>query len=360
MTTRTDALNDAFDRLSGYAYLDGPGFACHGPMGAETLSTLGFDDQVADWVEAYKVAHPPIEAPPVKDAVDACDETSWRAALGDISRLSDWAVLFAHELSDEHWKDVVLRWTRRLLPGYAGALTHGLIRTAHAVRTIGREAEPSSLMIVELSRALALWAAAFTTLPGHPELRGTLAIDEALGRLPRPEEPWSPLEAGLFSRIHELRDFSGAVDAVGPPTTDDGALSEMSAAFCRILVANEEVFPVPLVHTVTPISGMRTLAPYATGLSMNALYAQLWHVGAAIVSGFTPPSNSAAHLLASENVPNAAMVIELAVEHGDPHVVKFAEACVSEHWLNPNPIYLLAAQSVRERTTPLGSLKPGG
>jgi hypothetical protein len=41
MITRSDALNDALERLQGHAYLDAPGFACHGPMGAETLSTLG-------------------------------------------------------------------------------------------------------------------------------------------------------------------------------------------------------------------------------------------------------------------------------------------------------------------------------
>jgi hypothetical protein len=64
MTTRTDALADALERLDGYAYLDGPGFAVHGPMGAETLSALGHNDMVAGWVEAYKLRHQPIETPP--------------------------------------------------------------------------------------------------------------------------------------------------------------------------------------------------------------------------------------------------------------------------------------------------------
>ena len=41
MTGRQDALDDALERLEGYEYLDLPGpFACHGPMGAEVLSTL--------------------------------------------------------------------------------------------------------------------------------------------------------------------------------------------------------------------------------------------------------------------------------------------------------------------------------
>ena len=39
--TRTDTLNDALERLADYAFVDGGGFACHGPMGAEALSALG-------------------------------------------------------------------------------------------------------------------------------------------------------------------------------------------------------------------------------------------------------------------------------------------------------------------------------
>jgi hypothetical protein len=42
-----------------------------------------------------------------------------------------------------------------------------------------------------------------------------------------------------------------------------------------------------------------------------------------------------------------------AAEHKDPHAIKFAEACPSEYWLRPNPIYLLAAQKMIERSSPM-------
>jgi hypothetical protein len=35
-----------------------------------------------------------------------------------------------------------------------------------------------------------------------------------------------------------------------------------------------------------------------------------------------------------------------AVEHRDPHVLKFTEACAREHAIGPNPVYLHAAQHV--------------
>jgi hypothetical protein len=73
MTTRTDALHDALDRLAGYGYTDGVGFACHGPMGAEALGALGYADHVPDWVQAYAAKHPPIDAPPPSGRIDPHD-----------------------------------------------------------------------------------------------------------------------------------------------------------------------------------------------------------------------------------------------------------------------------------------------
>ena len=42
-----------------------------------------------------------------------------------------------------------------------------------------------------------------------------------------------------------------------------------------------------------------------------------------------------------------------AAEHKDPHAIKLAEACLREYWLRPNPVYLLAAQTVIKRTSPM-------
>jgi hypothetical protein len=38
-----------------------------------------------------------------------------------------------------------------------------------------------------------------------------------------------------------------------------------------------------------------------------------------------------------------------AVEHPDPHAIKFAQACLSEHARRPDGVYLLAAQHVIDR-----------
>jgi hypothetical protein len=348
MITRSDALNDALERLRDYCYLDAPGFASHGPMGAETLSHLGHDDLVADWVESYRQRYDPLTPPPAKDRLTGRDENALRSALGDAARISDWATMFREELWNRPWQDVVTQWAPSLLAGYGGALTHGLIRTAHAVRALPTEGLPSALLLDELARGLALWAATFKPLPGRPQLRGSLTLAEAVARLPRPAEPWPIFEAGTFSRIDELTEFPAVLDMLGPPLSAvDGSdsLSALSVQFCRLILAHPEVFAIPLVHTVTPIAAARTLMPYLPAVSIEQLYAQLWKVGAAITVAFTPAqSEHTTQPSADPGTPDELLAI--ATAHQDPHVLKFSEACAREYSLNPDPAYLLAARHV--------------
>jgi hypothetical protein len=350
---RADALDDALDRLSRYAYVDGPGLATHGPMGAEALSSLGHDDLVTQWVEQYKVRHQVIPAPSRTARLDPGDESSWRIALGDPSRLSDWAALFAGELKDRPWPEVIAAWVPRLLPGYAGAFTHGLIRTAHAVRAAQTTADPSPLAVAELAKALAYWAGSYKTLPGRPTLGGARSLDEAVARLPRPQDPWTPIEAGMFSRIGELRDFGDAVEALGPPASIDDALSDLTSTFARMMLANPDAQPIGLVHAVTPVAGARTLLGYLPTVSIEQMYARLWQVDAAIAAGFTRVPNSGAGMRADRQdveAPSPPELVARATEHKDPHVVKFTEACLREHALRADPAYLLAAQHVIDKT----------
>jgi hypothetical protein len=348
MINRSDALNDALERLEGFAYLDAPGFACHGTMGAETLSTLGHNDLIAGWVMQYRKRYQPLLAPPQNDPIDPADDQAMRFALGDASRVSDWAAMFRAEFWDRPWQDVVKEWAPRLLAGYGGALTHGLIRTAHAVRALSTEASPSGLILAELSNGLALWAATFKVVPGSAEPGGRLSLTKAIEELPRPSEPWPMLEAGTFSRIDELEGYTEAVDALGPPVSSEEALSALSAQFCAVIVAHPDVFAIPLVHTVTPIAATRTLLPYLPDVSVHQLYGQLWKVGAAITVSFTPAGHC--QPVTVESDPGSSdELLARAVAHQDPHALKVSEACVREHALNPDPIYLLGARHVLDQ-----------
>jgi hypothetical protein len=50
--------------------------------------------------------------------------------------------------------------------------------------------------------------------------------------------------------------------------------------------------------------------------------------------------------MAELHPPSPAELVIRAVEHRETHALKFTEACVREHTLNPDPVYLQAAQQV--------------
>jgi hypothetical protein len=349
MTSGSDALNDALERLQDFAFFDWPGLACHGPMGAETLTALGHDEIVAGWADEYRRRHVPISGPMPSARIHLTVAADFHCALGKMERVADWKAAFADQLREQRWQEVVNRWARRLAVGYAGAFTHGLIRVAHAVRALEGCPEPSALLLDELANGLALWAASFKMVPGQPILRGPLRLADALAALPRPEQPWPTTEARTFARLAELDEFDVAVEELGPPPPEMDPLSLLSASFCSEMLAHTEVSAVPLVHTVTPIAATRTLLRYMPDITAEDMYGLLWGVGAAIVVSFTPRGGSAP-TDSGVDPPSPAHLVTRAIEHRDPHVLKFTDACLREHALNPDPCYLHAIHHVLRQT----------
>src|SRR5574337_1544919 len=228
--TYADAVDGALDRLwtTGF-YLDNV-FANHGPLAAEALAALGYFDEVDGWLND-NIAHR--RYGPLPNPSQPIDD--WREALGDRARGGDWVQLFRHELADTAWRQVLQTWWPRLLPGCAGSLTHGLIRTGHAVRSLGKVNEPSDLQVDELARGLAFWATGYTPLKSEP---------------------------GEGLRI------DGSVDA---------ALSELTAEYAGYYASTKPSFPVPLIHTIT--------APAAMRLCLAELPAALHEVSLGMIVG---------------------------------------------------------------------------
>ncbi|MPY91516.1 MAG: DUF4243 domain-containing protein [Acidimicrobiia bacterium] len=348
---RLAAMEDALDRLDGFAFSDGPGMAVHAPMGAEALCSLGLDDLVPAWVEGYRARHAPIAAPARSAALDAADPADWRDALGDPARLSDWAELFSRLLQVEPWQAVLARWVPRLISGFAGALTHGLLRTAHAVRALDAVERPGALLLHELAMGLGYWAGTYKALPGPARPHGELSLADAVDGIPRPSEPWGPMEAGQFQRLPELPHFAAAVADLAPPRGDD-PLGDLTLGFARVLLANPDAQLVALVHTITPAVAVRTLLPHVPDLTVELVYAQLWQVNAGLVAGFLRPGAPAPVPPAEDEPPSTEWILDRVAAHRDAHVVKLAEACLREHARRPDPAYLLTARHVLEVVPP--------
>src|SRR6266403_1648721 len=133
--TRRDVVDEVLARVDNLGFEMGPGFTSHAAMGAETVVTLGFLDEAVPWIDHYIQEVPHFPRPePSSVRIKPTDESDWRNELGNFERLGDWVELFEEVLENEPWTDALGRWWPRLVVGFLGGLTHGLIRTAHAVR----------------------------------------------------------------------------------------------------------------------------------------------------------------------------------------------------------------------------------
>ncbi|SNQ51794.1 conserved hypothetical protein [Frankia canadensis] len=358
LTTYGDVMADALDRLDdlGYERAGQADLANHGPMGAEVLAVLGHGDAVPGWVAAYRAAMPHHDRPTRRHDLDPADESSWRPALGAIDRAGDWEYLFRRELAADPWRDVLVRWWPRLLPGLLSRLTHGLIRTAHAVRGVAAaDGAPDPRQLTELARGLAYWAARFTPLPGNPRLDGRLDVAAAVAAVPRtPADPaLSPGEL-LRDRLRRLDEQPGYHDALTALRAEQAQvlLSELTAQFAGLCLVHTGSSPVPLIHAVTAPAALRLVLPYLPPELHEPSVATMWQTHAALLMVFTGDAReegSARARAAEVGVPAHDELIHRAVEHGDEHVLKFTEACLREHALHPDPRYLAAATAVRDR-----------
>jgi hypothetical protein len=348
MTQRQDALNDALDRIEGIvAFTMDPGFSEHAPMVAEAMSSLGMNDRIAPWIEDAKTRHRHHPPPPPFEPID---HARWQAAIGDAKRMTDWFAFFRAELSERPWREVVALWVPRFIDGFAGGLTHGLIRTSHAVRALPEDGEPTVLQRNELARALAYWAGAYRTVAGDPGKSGSLALAEALQRLPRAATAGGRSPA-VGAALPDSPELVAAIDQLEATADVDAALSRHTALFARVLLSHAELPFVPqiqLVHTITSTAALRTFLPLCPPDFGPRASRRAWHVSASIVArvalgseGETSPEIAAA--------PAPGDLTTRAVEHRDDHVIKLTEACLREERIRPDPVYRAVAAAMQQR-----------
>ncbi|QIS14730.1 questin oxidase family protein [Nocardia arthritidis] len=352
----SDAMNEALARMDDLGYERGTDgdLANHGPMGAEALATLGFVDEVGPWTEYYRNVLPFYDPPQARFAIDPSDESSWRGALGEFDRAGDWEQLFARELAESPWRTVLVRWWPRLLPGLMASLTHGLIRTAHAVRGLAAAPAPSPAQLTELARGLAFWAARFHELPGRARMAGDRTVAEAVAALPRVPLP-KPAPVGMLAqRLRTAPTRPGYrenLDALAE-LDPQWLLSELTAEFAGVYLAHPQGNPVPLVHAVTAPAAARLVLPHLpTELHMPTV-AALWQMHLALLLTATGDAKGEGTALAAARaaeVPTFGELAARAAEHRDEHVIKFTEACLREHLLRPDPRYAAAVMSAQRR-----------
>jgi hypothetical protein len=390
MTPATGTLDEAYERL----HLTGPEFdgwlANHGPMAAEALVRHGHGDLVSSWLDGYMQQ---LEEFPRGTGPIGAD---WPQALGDPRRVADWTAFFGHELGEQPWREVLNTWWPRLLPGVVAAATHGVIRVGHAVRVLLADGDDDAggsadVRIAELAHGLAYWAARWQTMPaGHAGAAAASAAGRARTQTPAGTQAAAgqahmqtlarPLAAtagqahgqtaaesldavpriadqsgGILDRLGQLGSVPGwsrtlaGFSIPAEPEQIRARLADLAdAATCRYLYYGHGN-GVMLVHSATaPTAVLRTLPALDIALWEPSL-AAAWAASSALTAVYAPaepapraelPAPPPAGQSAEET---ASATFARAAEHGDEHVIKFADTAVDVFARTGNPDAIAAA-----------------
>ncbi len=333
-------LDEALDRFASTGPEFGPGLSNHGPMATEALVALGRADALPAWTEWYvqRLA----EHPQARNLIDA---EHWREALGDIGRVGDWIVYFEREVRERPWRDLLETWVARLGPGIMAGATHGMLRTAHAVRSLTDGDSPVRLR--EFAEGLGYWAARYQELPSASGAAGTMRVYDALTRVQR-VDPARRKYGLIFDavKVVEPTAFAPVLNYVATDGDTDAFVSDVTRTFVRHYLANAKKSAIGFVHTVTAPSALRMLAPHLSDSTRMAAMRYAWQACASIYAAYGDVAPDSVPTVEDPVEFDAADLIDQAVMGRDEHAIKFTEACLREHRISGDPAFIVAAQDV--------------
>ncbi|MCM3875218.1 MAG: questin oxidase family protein, partial [Thermoanaerobaculia bacterium] len=320
----SQAIEDALALLAETGPEYHGGLANHGPMAAEALVALERFDAVVPWVTRYR---PRLDAHPTGSRLIRED---WREALGARNRVADWSVFFGREVKERPWRDAIATWVPRLSPGMIAAAFHGVIRTAHAARSLAAEETPARRR--ELGEGLAYWAANYRPLPeARTGARGRRRPSQALADVPGVPAADQIARGNIVDRLAPVERFAPFVSAADlVDTTGDASafLSDLTETFAGVFLAS--VPPgslITFIHGVTGPSAVRLLLPHLDPAARAAALRYAWQGAAAMYSGFSGKAPS----VPRGEAPARADLVDRAIATGDEHAIKLTEACLREH-----------------------------
>jgi hypothetical protein len=337
METSMTALDEALDYLIDRGPEWGPGVSNHGPMAAEALVALGRPESVGGFVSGYRKL---LYRSGPDGASGAVDESNWVPALGNMRLLADWNAFFRARLGEAPWRQVLATWWPRLLPGLPAAGGHGAIRTGHAVRALAAQESPAR--IEELARGLGYWAARYQTVPGTRRFAGERPLAETWSRIPKLEDDQG---IGEIFRIRLealdlLPEFGDVVDDTRRPPDPHTALSQITSLAARGYLYDDHRKYMGYVHGLTAPAAVRLALEHLPADQHWDSVAAAWQFTAAIRSvygtGYREPE-------ALARTVDYDSLTERAIATGDPHAIKYVEACRREDALAPDPVYGTAA-----------------
>ncbi len=291
-------FDNGLEHLLSFSPTYAGGLSNHGPMALEALTSLGAPDLYEAFLHDYtpRLERTDHEYPPVADT-------------------GRWP-----------WE---LRTRLPSLVARAGAQAgHGLLRVAHAVRSLERV--DTEVRRRELSAALEYWNSG-VTLPAPDRLAGSRPLVEVVARLPR----LSPGERreGLLTRnlmvAARRDDVVELLASIAPAQSIPDRFDDLALAAAQAFVHNRGAEAFALLHGVTVTTMARVLIEYLDESDRRRLEAAVTGFSVAAIVGFDLRGGSPMDASMPENrgdlpVQDLARSVASVL---DDHHIKFADAC---------------------------------
>jgi len=144
----------------------------------------------------------------------------------------------------------------------------------------------------------------------------------------------------IIQRLSELPDFAWAVSRLTPPPDPLSALGELAEIGARLYLHDAGRHPLVLLHAVTGPAAVYLFAARASLELRSAAFAFMWQAVAAWAAAF---SRGLSDETFSATVEPWDEIIDLSVDSGDDHAIKFTEACHRMEGIRPSPVFRAAA-----------------
>jgi hypothetical protein len=229
---------------------------------------------------------------------------------------------------------------------------HGAIRTAHAVRNVGRAETPER--VHELAEGLAYWAAQYEELPRRSTEVRNLLPSQAICELEQLDRPVRASAVRFDEGIRKLVDlptFAAATDLID--TSDPSVtLGDLAVAFAGVLIANNAtVNPRSLSHSLTGGVATAMMLPHLSPEVTEATLRYGWQTAAAFYCAIAlePPT-----MRVAPPAETLDEIIDEAMHCPDEHGIKVTETCLRAYEHKPDPVLLVAALSTTRRLNEVG------
>jgi len=310
------------------------GLTNHMPMAVEALCRMGCGDVAIDWLKPRLDHAQPHPAPQTY-----LHDGNWQGAVGRADLFASWHDFFKREVARYELRELLDLWVPRLAPGYAGAATHGLLRTAHAARALN--AEDTDIRRDELAQGLAYWAASYLSLPeSAPDDVTALPLEQALANLPVVPLDERQNNGSIVMALIVLGtrdDFAPLIHTLDLGDDHRAACLDLVEALGPVFLAQavDPLSTIVFTHGITSLVASHFLCELVGKKAGQSLVRYGWQAVAGLYACYADPSLDR-HDPEPERTED---MIEHAVAHGDEHVIKLTEACIHLDTLRPNPLF---------------------